>query len=151
MPTSNNPDNTELEGSESFDAIFQEYEQSHARQAESGGKQIEATVIAVSADSVYLDIGYKTEGVLPLAPFQSANEAVKPGDKFLVAVKGRNAEGYYELSRFRVEQPKDWSASGAGFCRQGADRRHGDRLSQRRTDRGCGRAGVSARLAQWSA
>jgi small subunit ribosomal protein S1 len=116
MPTSNNPDNTELEGSESFDAIFQEYEQTHARQGETGGRQIEATVIAVSADSVYLDIGYKTEGVLPLAPFQSANEAVKPGDKLLVAVKGRNAEGYYELSRFRVEQPKDWSALERAFA-----------------------------------
>src|SRR3984893_11102552 len=116
MPTSNNPDNTELESNESFDAIFQEYEQSHARQAEAGGRQIEATVIAVSVDSVYLDIGYKTEGVLPLAPFQSANEAVKPGDKFLVAVKGRNAEGYYELSRFRVEQPKDWSALERAFA-----------------------------------
>jgi small subunit ribosomal protein S1 len=116
MPTSNNPDNTEPEGSESFDAIFQEYEQTHARQAETGSRQIEATVIAVSADSVYLDIGYKTEGVLPLAPFQSANEAVKPGDKLLVAVKGRNAEGYYELSRFRVEQPKDWSALERAFA-----------------------------------
>jgi small subunit ribosomal protein S1 len=116
MPTSNNPDNTELEASESFDAIFQEYEQTHARHAETGGKQIEATVVAVSVDSVYLDIGYKTEGVLPLAPFQSANEAVKPGDKFLVAVKGRNAEGYYELSRFRVEQPKDWSALERAFA-----------------------------------
>jgi small subunit ribosomal protein S1 len=115
MPTSNNPDNTELEGSESFEAIFQEYEQSHAHQAEAGGRQIESTVIAVSADTVYLDIGYKTEGVLPLAPFQSANEAVKPGDKLLVAVKGRNEEGYYELSRFRVEQPKDWSALEQAF------------------------------------
>jgi small subunit ribosomal protein S1 len=118
MPTSNNPhpDNTELESGESFDAIFQEYEQSHARQAEAGGRQIESTVVAVSADSVYLDIGYKTEGVLPLAPFQSANEEVKPGDKFLVAVKGRNAEGYYELSRFRVEQPRDWSALERAFA-----------------------------------
>ncbi len=116
MPTSNNPDNPELEGSESFDAIFQEYEQTHARQSEAGNRQIESTVIAVSADSVYLDIGYKTEGVLPLAPFQSANEAVKPGDKLLVAVKGRNAEGYYELSRFRVEQPKDWSALERAFA-----------------------------------
>ncbi len=116
MPTSNNPDNTELESNESFDAIFQEYEQSHARQAEAGGRQIESTVIAVSADSVYLDIGYKTEGVLPLAPFQSANESVKPGDKLLVAVKGRNEEGYYELSRFRVEQPKDWSALEQAFA-----------------------------------
>jgi small subunit ribosomal protein S1 len=116
MPTSNNPDNTELEGSESFDAIFQEYEQTHARQAEAGGRQIESTVIAVSADSVYVDIGYKTEGVLPLAPFLSANESVQPGDKLLVAVKGRNEEGYYELSRFRVEQPKDWSALEQAFA-----------------------------------
>src|ERR1700732_5040181 len=116
MPTSNNPDNTELEGSESFDAIFQEYEQSHARPAEAGGRQIESTVIAVSADSVYLDLGYKTEGGLPLAPFQSAHETVQPGDKLRVAVKGRNEEGYYELSRFRVEQPKDWSALEQAFA-----------------------------------
>jgi small subunit ribosomal protein S1 len=117
MPTSGNShsDNQELEGAESFGAIFSEYEQSHSRQSESGGRQIEATVVAVSIDSVYLDIGYKTEGVLPLGPFQSANEAVKAGDKFLVAVKGRNPEGYYELSRFKVEQPKDWSALERAF------------------------------------
>ena len=117
MPTpgSSQPDNTDLESGESFDAIFSEYEQKHARPAEGGGRQIDATVVAVSADSVFLDIGYKTEGVLPLAPFQSANEAVKPGDKFLVAVKGRNEEGYYELSRFKVEQPRDWSALERAF------------------------------------
>jgi small subunit ribosomal protein S1 len=116
MPTSSNsqPENTDLESGESFDAIFSEYEQSHARTSE-GGRQIEGTVVAVSVDSVFVDIGYKTEGVLPLAPFQSANEAVKPGDKFLVAVKGRNLEGYYELSRFKVEQPRDWSSLERAF------------------------------------
>jgi len=116
MPTSSNPqpENTEPESGESFDAIFSEYEQSHARTSE-GGRQIEGTVVAVSVDSVFVDIGYKTEGVLPLAPFQSANEAVKPGDKFLVAVKGRNLEGYYELSRFKVEQPRDWSSLERAF------------------------------------
>ena len=91
---------------ESFSDLFSAYEQSHART----GKQIEATVVTLSADSVFLDIGYKTEGVLPLASFQGANETVKPGDTMLVAVKGRNPEGYYELSRFKVEQPRDWSA-----------------------------------------
>jgi small subunit ribosomal protein S1 len=116
MPTSSHsqPENTEPESGESFDAIFSEYEQSHARTSE-GGRQIEGTVVAVSVDSVFVDIGYKTEGVLPLAPFQSANEAVKPGDKFLVAVKGRNLEGYYELSRFKVEQPRDWSSLERSF------------------------------------
>ncbi len=108
------PDNSEIEAApesgESFGAIFSEYEQSHARKGEGGSRQIDGTVVAVSADSVFLDIGYKTEGVLPLAIFQSGNETVKPGDRLLVSVKGRNLEGYYELSRFKVEQPKDWSA-----------------------------------------
>src|SRR5271170_6756707 len=114
-----NPDNSELEAApdsgESFGAIFSEYEQSHARKGEGGSTQIEGTVIAVSSDSVFVDIGYKTEGVLPLAIFQSGNEAVKPGDQLLVAVKGRNLEGYYELSRFKVEQPRDWSALEQAF------------------------------------
>src|ERR1700761_3054741 len=108
------PENTDLENGESFDAIFSEYEQSHARPGE-GGRQIEGSVVAVSADSVFVDIGYKTEGVLPLALFQSANEAIKPGDKVLVAVKGRHAEGYYDLSRFRVEQPRDWASLQRAF------------------------------------
>ncbi len=118
MP-SPHPDNSEPEAapesSESFGAIFSEYEQSHARKGEGGSRQIEGTVIAVSADSVFVDIGYKTEGVLPLAIFQSGNETVKPGDRLLVSVKGRNLEGYYELSRFKVEQPKDWSALEQAF------------------------------------
>jgi small subunit ribosomal protein S1 len=113
------PDNSELEAApesgESFGAIFSEYEQSHARKGEGGGRQIEGKVIAVSADSVFVDIGYKTEGVLPLAIFQSGNETVKPGDQLLVSVKGRNLEGYYELSRFKVEQPRDWSALEQAF------------------------------------
>ena len=107
-------ENPEVE--ESFGAIFSEYEQSHARKAEGGSRQIDATVVAVTVDSVLLDIGYKTEGVLPLAPFLSGNEEVKAGDKFLVSVKGRNAEGYYELTRFKVEQPKDWSALERAFA-----------------------------------
>ncbi len=118
MP-SQQPDNSESEAApesgESFGAIFSEYEQSHARKGEGGSRQIEGTVIAVSADSVFVDIGYKTEGVLPLSIFQSENEAVKAGDQLLVSVKGRNLEGYYELSRFKVEQPKDWSALEQAF------------------------------------
>src|SRR5580692_2660062 len=115
MPTSSSPlpDNSEQEAGESFGAIFSEYEQSH-RHGE--GRQIEGTVVAVSADSVFVDIGYKTEGVLPLTVFQNANETVKAGDKLLVSSKGRNAEGYYDLSRFKVEQPRDWSALERAFA-----------------------------------
>ena len=42
----------------------------------------------------------------------------KPGDKMKVSVKGRNPEGYYELSRFKVEQPTDWSTLEKAFAEQ---------------------------------
>jgi small subunit ribosomal protein S1 len=104
------------ESNESFEKIFAEYEQSHSRQAGEAGRQIEGTVVAVSADSVFVDIGYKTEGVLPLGAFQSAGESIEPGNKLLVSVKGRNPEGYYDLSRLKVAQPKDWSSLEQAFA-----------------------------------
>src|SRR5271170_2755803 len=112
-PTSFAPESSE--STESFDAILSQFEQTHSRRSGEGGKQIAGTVVAVSADSVFVDIGYKTEGVLPLALFQSAGETVEVGSKLQVSVKGRNEEGYYELSRLRVEQPKDWSALERAF------------------------------------
>ncbi len=107
------------ETTESFDEILSQFEQSHSRKA-AGGKQLEGTVITVSADSVLLDIGFKSEGILPLAAFQATGESVKPGDKVPVSVKGRDPEGYYELTRFRTEQPKDWSALEHAFAEKAA-------------------------------
>jgi len=104
------------EAGESFSDLLSQYEKSHARKGEGGGKQLEGTVIAVSADSVFLDIGFKSEGILPLADFQAAGEPPKPGDKVLVSVKGRDPEGYYQLTRAKVEQPKDWSALEKAFA-----------------------------------
>jgi small subunit ribosomal protein S1 len=103
------------ESTESFNQLLSEYEHSHARLREDGGKQLEGTVVAVTADSVLLDIGYKSEGILPLADFQSKGEEAKPGDKLLVSVKGRDADGYYELSRTKISRPKDWSALERAF------------------------------------
>jgi small subunit ribosomal protein S1 len=103
------------EDNESFDKILSQYEQSHSHRVGEDGRQLEGTVIAVSAESVFVDIGFKTEGILPLSIFQSANEAVEVGNKLLVTVKGRDAEGYYELSRQRVERPKDWTALEKAF------------------------------------
>ena len=104
------------EPAESFDTILSEYEQSHQRRSGDDRRQIEGTVVAVDAEFVFVDIGYKTEGVLPVALFEGADKAVAAGDKLLVTVKGRNEEGYYELSRMRVEQPKDWTALERAFA-----------------------------------
>ncbi|MGH9596948.1 MAG: 30S ribosomal protein S1 [Edaphobacter sp.] len=101
------------ESSESFDAILSQFERSHSHRSGEGGRQLAGTVVAVSAEYVFVDIGYKTEGVLPVGLFEK--EAVAPGDKLQVSVKGRNEEGYYELSRMRVETPKDWSSLEKAF------------------------------------
>ncbi len=104
------------EPDESFGELLSQFEQSHSRKAEDGSRQIEGTVIAVSAESVFLDIGFKSEGILPLAAFQSSGEEVKPGDKLVVSVKGRDSDGYYELSRFETALPKDWSSLEQAFA-----------------------------------
>jgi small subunit ribosomal protein S1 len=103
------------ESNESFSDIFSQYEKSHARKADDRGKQLEGTVIAISAESVFLDIGFKSEGILPLSAFR-AGEAVNAGDKLRVSVTGRDPEGYYELSLSKVEQPRDWSALEQAFA-----------------------------------
>jgi small subunit ribosomal protein S1 len=91
-----------------------QYEKSHSHKREEGGKQLVGTVIVVSGDSVFLDIGFKSEGILPLAALQG--ETAKPGDKMPVSVKGRDPEGYYQLTRAKVERPKDWPALEKAFA-----------------------------------
>jgi small subunit ribosomal protein S1 len=106
---------------ESFASQLAEFEHTHARPASTGDgehtgpRQIQATVVSLDAASVYLDIGYKTEGVLPRSAFDNNAEAISPGDIFAVSSKGRNPEGYYDLSRTIVAQPKDLSSLQAAF------------------------------------
>jgi small subunit ribosomal protein S1 len=101
------------EDMESFSDILSQFEKAHTHNAEDGNRQIEATVIAVSAESAFFDIGFKTEGILPLTAL--AGKDITVGDKFLVSVKGRDAEGYYELSLLKVTQPKDWTVLQQAF------------------------------------
>jgi small subunit ribosomal protein S1 len=100
----------------SFGEMLSQFEESHRK--EPGAKQLEGTVISVSADAVYLDIGYKTEGVLARTAFRDNAESVKAGDTFHVSVKGRNAERYYELSLARVAQPRDWTQLEEAFAQK---------------------------------
>jgi small subunit ribosomal protein S1 len=109
--TSSNKDASEK--SESFADIFSQYQKVHSHKAE-GGRQLEATVIAVTGEAVFFDIGYKSEGILPITALQG--DTLKPGDKILTTVKGRDPDGYYELSRFKVERPMDWTALEKAFA-----------------------------------
>ena len=98
------------ENTPSFAELFSQYE-AQARKSEPG-QQREGTVISLTADSAILDIGYKSEGVLPLTAFR---EPPRPGEKFLVSVKGRDPEGFYQLSLGKIARPTDWPALEKAF------------------------------------
>jgi small subunit ribosomal protein S1 len=104
------------EAESSFGDILNQFEQTHTH--ESAGEQgREATVVAVNDENVFFDIGQKTEGVMPVAALRDDKGPipVKPGDVILVGVKGRNEEGYYQLSLIKVDRPKDWSGLQKAF------------------------------------
>jgi small subunit ribosomal protein S1 len=108
------------ESTESFSELLAEFEHSHTHKAEGDAKQLEGTVVSLDAESVYLDIGYKTEGILPRTAFVQNAEGVEPGNTFSVSVKGRNVERYYELSLLRVAQATDWASLEEAFAQKTA-------------------------------
>ncbi|MFZ0746230.1 MAG: 30S ribosomal protein S1 [Terracidiphilus sp.] len=116
QPAPEDASETAAEPMEDFAALLSEFERSHTHKPASGAKQLQGTVVSLSADQVFLDIGYKTEGVLPRSAFENNAEGVEPGQNIPVSVTGRNEEGYYELSRFKVAQPRDWTALEAAFA-----------------------------------
>jgi small subunit ribosomal protein S1 len=113
MSDPNTPEiQTSTETTESFKDVLKEYERGQRKPETGGGR--EGMVIAVTSDSIVLDIGFKTEGILPLSAELNA-QTVKPGDKLLVTVKGRDPEGYYELVRGKIDRPTDWPALEKAF------------------------------------
>src|SRR6266581_4411321 len=104
---------TPSELNESFGSILSQFERSHTAKAAEGLR--EGMVVSVSADSVFVDIGFKTEGVLPLSEFEN-DRAVKPGDKLPVMIKGRDPEGYYQLTCSNEARPTDWAALERAFA-----------------------------------
>src|ERR1700689_1315225 len=113
------PPPTTEEQSESFGNILSQFEQDHTVQRTEGIR--EGTVVSVSADSVFIDIGMKSEAILPLAEVQTnelekKDKAVKPGDKLQVTIKGRAPEGYFELTLGKAARPTDWSALEKAFA-----------------------------------
>jgi small subunit ribosomal protein S1 len=115
MSNPNIPESSAVsEPNESFGNILSQFEQNNTVKRTEGTR--EGTVVSVSADSVVLDVGLKTEGVLPLAEMQKHRASVNPGDRLAVTIKGRDPEGYYELTLSKAARPTDWAALERAFA-----------------------------------
>lgn len=99
----------------SFADILSEFEQQH--HGAPRGEAMEGRVVSISADSVFVDVGRKMDGVLPIEQFRTPAGAlsVKLGDRLPVTITGTDSEGAYTLSTVKVERPRDWSALERAF------------------------------------
>src|SRR5580693_1926387 len=114
-PTASTPD---ASPDNSFADILSEFEQQHHGPAR--GQATQGTVVSITPDSVFVDIGRKIDGILPTQMFRDESGAlsVKVGDRLLVTITGSDGEGSYTLSTVKVERPKDWSALEKAFAEQ---------------------------------
>jgi small subunit ribosomal protein S1 len=108
------------DSTESFGSLLSQFEKTHGGQSKTEASQKEGIVISISSDSVFLDIGFKIEGVLSRGEFENNAQGITVGDRFPVSVKGRNEEGYYALSRLKIAQPTDWSSLEEAYAQKAA-------------------------------
>src|SRR5579862_751262 len=119
MPQSQLPDSPEATPSEtslaetslaenSFGDLLAEFEHSHP----SRGATVEGTVVSVTPEAVFVEIGSKMDGVIT----PDAKHVYKKGDNVLVSIRGRDEEGNYTLSTIKVETPRDWTGLEAAFA-----------------------------------
>ena len=100
---------------ENFADVLSQFERAQGVKPVEGSRR--GTVVSVSAVSIFLDIGLKTEGILPRCEVQDEPE-IKPGDKVEVTIRGRDPEGYYQLTRSRDARPADWAALERAFAQK---------------------------------
>lgn len=75
------------------------------------GDIIKGKVVQITQDSVMIDIGYKSEGHVPLREFldKDGNPTVKVGDEIAVLLERKEDEhGYIVLSKAKADQLKTW-------------------------------------------
>ena len=74
------------------------------------GTIIEGRVVAISKDKVVVDIGYKSEGIIPTDQFSSEElQTLKVNDRLQVYIEEReDAEGNLILSKEKADKMKVW-------------------------------------------
>jgi small subunit ribosomal protein S1 len=76
----------------------------------SPSQRIQGTVVGITGDSVLIDHGAKSEGIIHASDLKDSagNLTVQIGDTFDVAITGFNTEGMAKLSRIAGPRPRDW-------------------------------------------
>ena len=79
----------------------------------SEGAVVKGTILKVSGSNVVVDVGFKSEGLIPLGEFrdEEGNIAVEVGDQMDVLLeRTEDRNGYVVVSRQKAERMKVWEA-----------------------------------------
>ncbi|MDX2480735.1 MAG: 30S ribosomal protein S1 [Desulfuromusa sp.] len=96
---------------ESFEEMLKEYEQSGLELKRND--VVEGTIVQVNPDSVVVDVGYKSEGVISLREFADEKGVinVKVGDVYDVLFGGGESDsGLIVLSKEKADRQKIWNS-----------------------------------------
>ncbi len=85
------------------------------------GQIVTGTVISITPTEVYVDLGYKADGIIPADelsddPSVSTGDVVKIGDEVEVfVVRVNDGEGYVKLSKKKIDAIKGWQSIEAAY------------------------------------
>jgi small subunit ribosomal protein S1 len=118
MPESTHKPGHMIGAEEDFGALFEQ-----SLKSPKAGEVVTGRVVAISRDSVTIDIGYKSEGQVPIQEFttREGELTVNEGDEVDVYFEASDTEsGDIVLSRQKAEQFKVWREIEKAFEREGA-------------------------------
>lgn len=101
-----------MENNNTFNELLEQHERLFT--VPRRGNIVAGKVVQVQSDGVVVNIGYKSDGIIPLSEFSNntdidPKEVVKEGDEIEVYVlKSDDGEGNVVLSKKRVDAIKDW-------------------------------------------
>jgi small subunit ribosomal protein S1 len=110
-------DDDESVSPEEFARLLDLYDNSFRNIAE--GEVVKGTVLKVTANEVVIDVGYKSEGVIPVDEFLDETGAVivREGDVVDVLLeRTEDREGHIVLSREKAEKMKIWDEVERAFA-----------------------------------
>ncbi len=96
--------------SDDFAAALQHFE-TETEEAVGGDHVIKGTVVKLTATHVVVDIGAKSEGMVPIAEIldHEAKPKLQPGDEIdVMREKGETEEGYVNLSHLKAQRLRSW-------------------------------------------
>jgi small subunit ribosomal protein S1 len=118
MPESTHKPDHSIGAEEDFGALFEQ-----SLKSPKAGEVVTGRVVAIGRDTVTIDIGYKSEGQVPIQEFTTRDGelTVNEGDEVDVYFEASDTEsGDIVLSRQKAEQFKVWREIEKAFEREGA-------------------------------